>query len=354
MPQMITRKPLEGERPWQQELAKAITDPAVLLTMLEIDQTAFADGFAARKQFPMRVPQPFIDRMVKGDPNDPLLRQVLPLSDELITSNGYVSDPLGEHDTQAPGLMHKYQSRVLLILRGGCAVNCRYCFRRHFPYGDNSPSKQEWQQSFDYIAAHPEINEVLLSGGDPLMANDQQLDWLLTQLEQIPHLRRVRIHTRLPVVIPSRITDALVSRLASSRLKALMVLHINHANEIDNALQRAAQKLKQAGIWLLNQSVLLQQVNDSADALCALSERLFEADIQPYYLHLMDKVAQAEHFDLPLARVQALNKAMMQRLPGFLVPKFVREIAGQQSKTPIDLGFNPFIEQTDLDFFQQS
>ncbi|GAA5215493.1 EF-P beta-lysylation protein EpmB [Corallincola platygyrae] len=347
MVQMITRNAPEGERSWQQELANAITDPSELLSLLTIDPTPYLAGFTARKGFPMRVPRPFVERMTQGDINDPLLKQVLPVAAELEQVPGYVSDPLVEHDTKTPGMLHKYQSRVLLIVRGGCAVNCRYCFRRHFPYADNSPSKRDWQQSFEYIQRHPEINEVILSGGDPLMANDDQLGWMVKQLEQIPHLKRLRIHSRLPVVIPSRITAQLAQVLQASRLKAVMVLHINHPQEIDNALAAACNRLSDAGVLQLNQSVLLAGINDDADTLCELSEQLFDIGIQPYYLHLLDKVSGAQHFDTDLANARLLNLAMLERLPGFLVPKFVREIGGQHSKTPIDLGLEGVIVEAD-------
>ena len=324
--------------PWQWQLKQAIRTPQQLLTALSIDVMPDEAVQAARRQFPLLVPQAFVEKMTQGDPNDPLLRQVWPAADELIEAEGYVSDPLQEHDAQVPGLIHKYHSRVLLIVRGGCAVNCRYCFRRHFPYQDNKPTAHRWQPALDYILAKPQINEVILSGGDPLMANDEQLDQLLDRLEQIPHLKRLRIHSRLPVVIPDRLTTALCQRLARSRLKVTMVLHINHANEVDASLVNQLQPYRQAGIWLLNQSVLLAGVNDSAQVLCDLSEALAEADIQPYYLHLLDPVAGAAHFDVPEQTAKALMAELMKRLPGFLVPKLVREIAGKSSKTPIHLG----------------
>ncbi|MCE2570608.1 EF-P beta-lysylation protein EpmB [Motilimonas eburnea] len=337
MRQIITRNDLSVQRHWQKELANAIKTPQELIKILNLDEQDFAAGFAARQSFPMLVPLPFVAKMAAGDKNDPLLRQVMPLEQELLQVPGYLLDPLEEHDTVVPGLLHKYQSRVLFIVKGGCAVNCRYCFRRHFPYQDNSPNKQQWQAAIDYISRHSEINEVILSGGDPLMAKDEHLDWLLTQLEQIPHLTRIRIHTRLPVVIPSRLTPELLSRLQTSRLKAVMVLHINHANEIDHTLRQGLQQARAHNITLLNQSVLLRGVNDSSQALVALSEALFAADVLPYYLHVLDKVAGAAHFDVPESQAQALIQAMLKALPGFLVPKLVREVAGEASKTPIDL-----------------
>lgn len=340
MPQIITRNDLSVQGHWQKELANAIKTPSELIKILNLNEKDFIEGFIARQSFPMLVPLPFVKKMQVGNKYDPLLRQVLPLKEELLEVAGFGPDPLQEHDTAAPGLLHKYKSRVLFIVKGGCAVNCRYCFRRHFPYQDNSPNKQQWQVAIDYIFQHAEINEVILSGGDPLMAKDEHLDWLLTQLEQIPHLRRIRIHTRLPVVIPSRLTDALLARLQTSRLKAIMVLHINHANELDETLSRGLQRARRFGITLLNQSVLLKGVNDNSVDLINLSEALFDADVLPYYLHQLDKVAGAAHFDVSESAAKTLVKQMLEALPGFLVPKLVREIAGEKSKTPLDL-FHP-------------
>ncbi|WP_210433668.1 EF-P beta-lysylation protein EpmB [Zobellella endophytica] len=326
---------------WQKELARAFTAPDALLDYLGIDPEPWRPGFGARRLFPMRVPRPFADKMRPGDIHDPLLRQVLPLGEEFAEVPGFVTDPLDEHDSALPGLLHKYRSRVLLVLRGGCAVNCRYCFRRHFPYADNSPGREGWREALDYIAAHPEINEVILSGGDPLMAKDEQLATLFDALEAIPHLRRLRIHSRLPVVIPARLTAALRARLARSRLQAVLVLHVNHAHEVDDILADALQDWRRAGITLLNQSVLLAGVNDDADRLCRLSERLFEAGVLPYYLHQLDQVQGAAHFAVDDARATALMAQLLARLPGFLVPRLVREIGGELSKTPLDLGLEP-------------
>lgn len=341
MPAMI---PLNGgdlHIPWQKELARAFTTPEQLLDYLGLDAAPWQPGLAARRLFPMRVPRPFADKMEKGNPHDPLLRQVLPLVEEFAEVPGFVTDPLDEHDSALPGLLHKYRSRVLLVLRGGCAVNCRYCFRRHFPYADNSPGQGGWQPAIDYIAAHPEINEVILSGGDPLMARDEHIAALLDELEGIAHLRRLRIHSRLPVVIPARLTDRLRDRLAQSRLRPVLVLHVNHAHEVDDYLASRLHSWQRAGITLLNQSVLLAGVNDTADALEALSERLFEAGVLPYYLHQLDKVAGAAHFAVSDEHARALISELLSRLPGFLVPRLVREIGGEHSKTPLDLHLEP-------------
>ena len=322
---------------WQKELANVVTDPKELLSLLEIDDKKYCQHFSARTLFPVRVPKPFIKKMEKGNFNDPLLQQVMPCSAEHKHVDGYVTDPLEEHDTVAEGLLHKYKHRVLMIVKSGCAVNCRYCFRRHFPYEDNSPNKQRWQQALDYIKSHDEINEVIFSGGDPLMAKDEHLAWLIEQLNQIKHLTRLRIHTRLPVVIPQRITPQLVEILTQGRLKPVMVFHINHSNEIDDIFDRALEPLREQRITLLNQSVLLKNINDNADTLCQLSEQLFSVGILPYYLHLLDPVSGAAHFDVKPDKATQIAKHMMATLPGFLMPKLVQEIAGEANKTAINL-----------------
>lgn len=337
MSDMIPRNSLLGQQSWQKELADVITDPVELLKMLAINPEDYFDDIKARQLFPVRVPRPFADRIEKGNPRDPLLLQVMPKAQEFLKSPGYVTDPLQEQQTVAPGMLHKYESRVLFILKGGCAVNCRYCFRRHFPYAETKINKRDIQVSLEYLEQHPEINEVILSGGDPLMANDDFLQWMLEKLEAIPHLTRIRIHTRLPVVIPARITQKLLTVLSSSRLQALIVLHINHANEIDGALKQACKDIREAGIHLLNQSVLLKDVNDKQEALINLSEALFEAGVMPYYLHLLDKVEGAEHFDISEREAVELVQSITKKLPGFLVPRLAREEPGKPSKTLINI-----------------
>jgi len=337
MPQMITRNGAKMQENWKKDLASAISDPRKLLFILELPETTFQADFAARQLFPMRVPQSFVDRMEKGNAKDPLFLQVMPNQQEFIQKAGFIKDPLDEHESVVPGLLHKYTNRVLFIVRGGCAINCRYCFRRHFPYQDNSNNKHEWQEAIDYIRSKPEIIEVIFSGGDPLMANDEQLSWLVTQLEQIPHLKRLRIHTRLPVVMPSRVTDEFVTLLKQSSLRCSVVLHINHPNELAAELPAALAKLTTAGISLYNQAVLLADINDNADDLVELHERLFDNRIQPYYLHLLDKVEGASHFDVSEEKAVTLMNELLLRLPGFLVPKLVREIGGEKSKTPISI-----------------
>lgn len=320
---------------WLYELKKSYTRPEDLLSALQLDASAYADDIKARQLFSMRVPRPFVQQMNIGDPNDPLLRQVLPLVDEFRVEPGFHKDPLEEQSSPANGLLHKYHGRVLLILQGGCAINCRYCFRRHFPYDELTISQRQIDDTLDYIKQNPEVNEVILSGGDPLMAKDERLHKLVQELEALPQLTRLRIHSRLPVVIPSRLTDELLTSLSQSRLQVVLVIHANHANEISNDLSATLKKWHNAGIHLLNQSVLLRGVNDSSDALCRLSETLFRANVLPYYLHQLDKVEGASHFEVSDDKAQQLWLDMTQQLPGFLVPKLVREQARKPSKTAI-------------------
>ncbi|MFM2480784.1 EF-P beta-lysylation protein EpmB [Celerinatantimonas sp. YJH-8] len=340
MSQIVTRNSSSLQINWQKELANVITDPKQLLLALNLDPEQYQDHIQARQLFPMRVPRYFVELMQTGDPNDPLLRQVLPDQAEFLTTPGFSADPLEEQQSAIPGLLHKYQNRVLLVIRGGCAVNCRYCFRRHFPYQDNAPGSHGWQAAIDYIQAHSEINEVIFSGGDPLMANDHQLTKLIDALAAIPHLKRLRIHSRLPVVLPYRITPQLVQLLAHCRLKTILVTHINHPNEVSDTFKQYMAPLAEAGIWLLNQSVLLKGVNDDAQILAQLSEKLSECDIHPYYLHLLDRVQGSAHFEISHERAIAIMQALYPLLPGFLVPRLVREEAHKTSKTPQDLGLS--------------
>ncbi|MDN3608392.1 EF-P beta-lysylation protein EpmB [Vibrio ostreicida] len=337
MTHIITRKNLSVEQNWLQQLANGISDPAKLLEQLEIDPLPLQKGFSARKLFAQRVPQSFVDRMERGNPSDPLLRQVLPLLEEFESHPDYSPDPLNEQDNKVPGLLHKYRNRALLIVKGGCAINCRYCFRRHFPYNDNKGTKSVWQQSLDYIEQHSELNEVILSGGDPLMAKDGELSWLIEGISAIGHIKRLRIHSRLPVVIPARITPELTQLLASTRLQVIFVTHINHANEIHQELRDQLRVLKQAGVTLLNQGVMLKGVNDNIDAQVTLSETLFDAGVLPYYMHVLDKVQGAAHFLVPDQQAKAIMAGVIERVSGYLVPKLTREIGGRNSKTPLDL-----------------
>jgi EF-P beta-lysylation protein EpmB len=318
------------------ELARAVSDPADLLRRLELDSALLPAARRAARLFSLRVPLGFIARMKPGDVNDPLLRQVLPLDAECREAPGFKADPVGDLNAMpVPGLLHKYCGRVLLIASGACAVHCRYCFRRHFPYGDANPSRDSWRAALDYIAADPTIREVILSGGDPLSLNDRRLNELVSQIEKIAHVRRLRIHTRLPVVLPERVDDGLLDWLQAGRLKKIIVIHANHANEIDAAVTGALRRLALACPTLLNQSVLLRGVNDSVDALHNLSEMLFAAGALPYYLHLLDKVQGAAHFEVPMHCALALMEELNGRLPGYLVPRLVIERAGALGKLPV-------------------
>ncbi|SON50800.1 EF-P beta-lysylation protein EpmB [Vibrio tapetis] len=337
MPHIITRIEPSVEQNWLKQLANAISDPSELLSLLEIDPIPWQKGFAARELFPMRVPMSFVDRMEKGNPNDPLLKQVLPLFEEYEQTPGYSADPLDEQNNQQPGLLHKYKNRVLLIVKGGCAINCRYCFRRHFPYADNKGSKSVWLNSLEYIKQHTELNEVILSGGDPLMAKDNELEWLINNIADIKHIKTLRIHTRLPVVIPARITNELCQILTNTRLNIVFVTHINHGNEIDNELTVALNRLKSSGCTLLNQAVLLKGINDSAEDQIMLSETLFSAGVLPYYLYVLDKVQGAAHYFVSDARAKEIMADVITQVSGYLVPRLTREIGGRASKTPINL-----------------
>ncbi|QJD58991.1 EF-P beta-lysylation protein EpmB [Pseudomonas sp. gcc21] len=327
--------PVESDT-WQTLLARSITDPAALLDRLQLDISLLDEAKGAAADFPLRVPEPYIDRMRQGDPDDPLLRQVLPIGEELLDQPGYVTDPLGEqHANARPGIIHKYHGRLLLVVSAGCAVNCRYCFRRHFPYDDNNLSTAEWQDALEYIRVDESIREVIYSGGDPLAANDKRLAWLTREIADIPHVARLRVHTRLPVVIPQRVTQGLIDALCSTRLPVTMVLHCNHANEIDPSLKQAVHALRSAGIMMLNQAVLLRGVNEQLEDQIALSEKLADSGIMPYYLHILDHVRGARHFLVEDDAAIRLVGQMLTRLPGFLVPRLVREIAGERSKVPL-------------------
>jgi L-lysine 2,3-aminomutase len=318
---------------WQQAFSDLITDPKELFALLELDVALLDGAFAAARSFPLKVPRRFVARMRKGSLQDPLLRQVLPLAVELETSLGYVADPLQEAACNpVPGLLHKYPGRVLVMLTGACAVHCRYCFRRHFPYAENNPGRRGWENIFAYIRQDQTICEVILSGGDPLTVSDALLQSFSDQLQQIPHVKRLRLHTRLPVVLPERVTEELIHWLTQLLFDPVIVIHANHAQEIDAEVKAGLRRLRQAGIPILNQAVLLRGVNDHIEALVSLSETLWSAGVSPYYLHVLDKVQGAAHFDLEPARLLALKQALQRQLPGYLVPRWVYEVAGAESK----------------------
>lgn len=318
---------------WIFDLANVVTDIKTLYRCLDLDpDTISLSMLQAKKQFPLRVPLAFINRMKKGDSHDPLLLQVLCDDNEMLQVAGYSDDPLQEQNNAIPGLLHKYHNRALLITKTACAINCRYCFRRHFPYHENQSSKKNLNIALNYISTHPELDEIILSGGDPLMAKDNEIAFLISELEKIPHIKRLRIHTRLAVVIPSRITQQLSRLFAQSRLQIIVVTHINHPNEIDNEVTRAIWQLKQSNVLVLNQSVMLKNINDNVEILAQLSNKLFDSGILPYYIHLLDKVQGAAHFFVDDKTAKQLMKQLAEKVSGYLVPKLAREIGGEKSK----------------------
>jgi len=334
----LAKQGASGSR-WQQLLADAITDPGELCTLLDLDPALVLPAIAAAEGFALRVPRSYAGRMRRGDLNDPLLLQVLPQAAELQPADGYVADPVGDLQRRAaPGLLHKYAGRALLVATGACAVHCRYCFRRHFPYGEESALQQGWEPALARLREDTSISEVILSGGDPWSLSDRRLRQLTDALQAIGHIRRLRVHTRYPIVLPERIDCGLLDWLSTVRLQKVVVMHANHAREIDDSVRQACRQLSAAGATLLNQSVLLKGVNDSVEALAELSEALFETQVLPYYLHVLDKVRGAAHFDLPETRALQLHQELTARLPGYLVPKLVREVPGAPSKTAVTAG----------------
>jgi L-lysine 2,3-aminomutase len=304
-----------------------------LLAAVGLGEEWLPAATAAARLFPLRVPRGFVARMRPSDPRDPLLRQVLPLAEECLAVEGFGADPVGDLSAMVvPGVLHKYHGRVLLTATGACAVHCRYCFRRHFPYADANPAVDQWHSALGYIAGEKSITEVILSGGDPLSLPDRRLADLVRRLEAIPHLRRLRLHTRVPIVLPERVNDELRDWLGATRLKTAVVVHANHANEIDASVMTALAGLKTSGAELLNQSVLLRGVNDSTEALMALSEKLFEAGVLPYYLHMLDKAQGTAHFEVEEAAARRLMAELNRQLPGYLVPRLVREIPDAPGK----------------------
>lgn len=319
---------------WQAEIKAAIRDPQALCERLGLPMEFAQAAAAGAEQFPVFVPPAYLARIKPGDPSDPLLRQVLPLAEEGKAVPGFVADPVGDSAAQrAPGLLHKYQGRVLLIATGVCAVHCRYCFRRHYPYDTAPHSDAAWDEALEIIASDESIHEVILSGGDPLMLADERLLVLIQRIEAIAHVKRLRIHTRLPIMVPSRVTESLVEKIAESRLKSIIVLHGNHAQELDGETATAANKLRASGAVLLNQAVLLRGINDSVDAQVELSEKLIEQGVTPYYLHQLDRVSGAAHFEVSEDRGREIIAQMRERLPGYLVPRYVKEVAGESSKS---------------------
>ena len=321
---------------WRQLWRDAVRDPRELLAMLGLDELAAGVSAAAAAQFPLRVPRGFVARMRHGDAHDPLLRQVLPLTDEDRLVAGYGLDAVADGAARtATGVIHKYRGRALLVATGSCAIHCRYCFRRHFDYAADTAASGGWAEAIAWLQADPGISELLLSGGDPLSLSTAKLAELTDAIRDLPGLRRLRLHTRLPIVLPERVDDELLSWLARLPWAVTVVVHANHANEVDASVLAALARLRGTGVVLLNQSVLLRGVNDGADALADLSERLFDGGVLPYYLHQLDRVAGTAHFEVPDDRARALHSELQSRLPGYLVPRLVREIPGAAGKTPL-------------------
>lgn len=321
---------------WRLAWRQAVVDPMALLERLDLAHLADRLLPAGDTGFPLRVPDSYVARMRRGDPDDPLLRQVLPGAAELIESPGFGDDAVGDlAASRAPGVIHKYKGRVLLIATGACAVHCRYCFRRHFPYAEELAARERWRGALDCIAGDDSIGEVILSGGDPLALSTDRLRELTDGLRAIAHVRQLRIHTRLPVVLPERVDAELERWLAGLPWPVAVVVHANHGNEIDAPTAAALRALRAAGATVLNQSVLLRNINDDVDVLAELSRRLYDAGTLPYYLHLLDRVRGSAHFEVPAARARELHAGLRAELPGYLVPRLVREIPGEPAKTPV-------------------
>ena len=322
---------------WHRSLAAAVRDSNVLIDRLGLSDELRTAARAAADRFPLLVPESYLRRMRPGDPHDPLLRQVLPVGDELVDAADFTSDPVGDAAARkAPGLLHKYAGRALLVATGSCAVHCRYCFRREYPYGDEPRRLDDWNLAFEAIAADSSLREIILSGGDPLMLTDARLAQMVEQLAAIPHLRRLRVHSRLPIVLPDRVTPELLAVLRGTRLTPIMVVHANHPAEIAGDCRDALEHLVQSGITTLNQAVLLRGVNDDADILTELCERLIDVGVLPYYLHQLDRVRGAQQFETGIDRGLELIAQLRERLPGYAVPRYVQERAGERSKTPLE------------------
>jgi EF-P beta-lysylation protein EpmB len=318
---------------WQRELADAVRDPGELCRLLAIDLPLADEARRSAAGFPLLVPRAFVARMRKGDRHDPLLLQVLPVAAERQVAAGFSADPLAEAAAlAAPGLVQKYAGRALVLATGACAINCRYCFRRDFPYAESGATRAGVEAAVDAVAADPTIHEVILSGGDPLLLDDERLGRLVERIEAIPHVRRLRIHSRLPIVLPTRVTESLTAILAATRLATVVVVHANHPAELDAAVAAALARLAAARVILLNQAVLLAGVNDSVAVLSTLSERLVEIGVLPYYLHLLDRVQGTAHFEVSEDAAKCLHEALRARLPGYAVPRLAREVPGEPAK----------------------
>lgn len=334
---MITANSRSAQpKSWQMLWRESVRDPRELLKMLDLTHLAGQISDQAAAQFALRVPMGFVAKMRRGDSNDPLLRQVLPILDEDQLAEGFSLDAVGDAAAKGgTGIIHKYRGRALLITTGSCAIHCRYCFRRHFPYAGETAASQHWSEAIDYLKSDTGITEVILSGGDPLSLSTAKLEELTDALTRLAHIKRLRIHTRLPVVLPERVDDELLAWLGNLSWPVAIVIHANHANELTNDVAHAVKKLRDCHVTVLNQAVLLKGVNDNVHGQIELSERLFEIGVLPYYLHQLDKVQGAAHFQIDDQQARDIHQSMMRALPGYLVPKLVQEIAGEASKTPL-------------------
>ena len=335
-PQFV--RPVSGsESSWREEVRLAVRDVGELCRRLGLSAELAAAAEGGVGEFPVFVPPSFLARIRQGDPQDPLLRQVLPTLEEATEIHGFSADPVDDSAAALePGVLQKYAGRALLITTGACAVHCRYCFRRHYPYQEAPHSDSAWDSALASISADTSITEVILSGGDPLMLVDQRLGALVEKIAALPHVERLRVHTRLPIMIPSRVTDRLLTLLTNTRLTPVAIIHANHAQELDEVVARSLSRMQRAGILLLNQAVLLRGVNDSVGSQVALSERLVRMGVLPYYLHQLDRVQGAAHFEVPIAEGKKIIAEMRDKLPGYMVPKYVQEIPGELSKTVLD------------------
>lgn len=339
MESMVTKNKLpwhDGE--WQSSLSCAVRDVRELYSLLGLADQVSPAAEQSDGQFPAMVPRQYLEKIVPGDINDPLLKQVLPIDNEIVQAPGFFHDPLQESDFQpVPGVLHKYESRILLMTGSVCAVHCRYCFRRHYPYQSSGIAGQHRDAIYRYLLERKSVSEIILSGGDPLSNKTAYLEQLLEPLIAIPHIKTLRIHTRFPVFIPERIDQALLKWLSGLGVSVVIVVHVNHPREIDENFRLAMSALSEVGVTLLNQSVVLRGVNDSSDVLTDLSHRLFASSVMPYYLHLLDRVQGAAHFELELNQVEKIYKTLLARLPGYLVPRLVRELPGHLHKTPVNV-----------------
>lgn len=341
MPIAAPTDPPAARRPaYFRSLAEAIRDSDELITHLELPDNLREPARRAAGNFPLLVPRSFLNRIRPGDPADPLLRQVLPLGEEDADVPGFSHDAVGDSAARkGPGLIQKYQGRALLVASSTCAVHCRYCFRRHFPYTDDPAHSDDWGPTIASIRDDSSLSEIILSGGDPLMLTDSRLAELVRQLETIPHLKRLRIHTRLPIVLPDRVTEELLEILADTSMTPVVVIHANHPRELVDdcaeAIGRLSDGIGPRRFPIFNQAVLLRGVNDDVSTLAKLSERLVDLGVVPYYLHQLDRVTGAAHFEVPEEEGRRLVDQLAVRLPGYMVPRYVREIPGEPGKSAI-------------------